>query len=176
MMQMRSAKENHPHSHDHAVEPAAKKLNKISAIGLCKCPHCRKGNMFMYRPYHLKGFARMHDECPHCGQDFQIEPGFYMLAGYIGYINFVVVICALTFSSFALFPGIPDVAIIASCIGLTLLLVPVNFRLSRSLNMHLMSGVRYNPQAGMDESGFYITPEGKLEVGGPRHEPRKDSR
>ncbi|MEM6269735.1 MAG: DUF983 domain-containing protein [Bacteroidota bacterium] len=132
--------------------------------------------MFPYRPYHLKGMGKMHDECPHCGQDFKIEPGFYMLAGYIGYINFVVVICILAFSSFALFPGVPDAALIAICIGLTLLLYPINFRLSRSVNLHLMGGVRYDPEAAQDDSGFYITPEGELKVGSSRPAPRNDSR
>jgi uncharacterized protein (DUF983 family) len=152
------------------------RLSKLASIGLCKCPRCRKGNMFMYRAYHLKGFAHMHDECPHCGQDFIIEPGFYMMAAYVGYINFVVVIVALAFSGFALFPENQDWITIALSICLTLLLVPANFRISRSLNLHLFGSVRYNPNAGKATSGFFVGPDGELRDGEPREEYRPGPR
>ncbi|MEZ4826883.1 MAG: DUF983 domain-containing protein [Bacteroidia bacterium] len=38
----------------------------------------------------------MPDECPHCGQDFVIEPGFYFGAAMISYVIqvFMIGICA----------------------------------------------------------------------------------
>lgn len=130
----------------------------------------------MYRTWHLGGFAKMHDECPHCGQDFQIEPGFYMMASYIGYINFVVMIVILAFTGFAVFPENEDYITISVCIGLTLLLMPPNFRISRSINLGLFGGIRYRPNAGKDSSGFFIGPEGELQDGDPREEYRPGSR
>jgi uncharacterized protein (DUF983 family) len=170
---------NRPSEHIGTTAPlgnSERRLSKIASIGLCKCPRCRKGNMFMYRTWHMNGFAKMYDECPHCGQDFQIEPGFYMMASYIGYINFVVMIVVLAFSGFAIFPESEDYITISACIGLTLLLISPNFRLSRSLNLSLFGGIRYHPGAGNAESGLFIGPGGDLQEGDPREEYRPKSR
>jgi len=52
----------------------------------CKCPRCRKGEMFLQQnPYRLKGFMKMYDNCEVCGQQFEIEVGFYFGAQYVSY-------------------------------------------------------------------------------------------
>ena len=44
----------------------------------CKCPRCRRGDMFENKnPYALKETMKMNKECPVCGQPFNIEVGFY---------------------------------------------------------------------------------------------------
>ena len=59
----------------------------LAAIVSLRCPRCRKGPLFLNRhPYVLKGLGEMHDECPNCGQDYVIEPGFYFGAAMISYI------------------------------------------------------------------------------------------
>jgi uncharacterized protein (DUF983 family) len=59
------------------------KKNKIAAIVAMKCPKCREGNMF-YAPI-TQGIYKMNKECPVCKQPFELEPGFYWGAMYVGY-------------------------------------------------------------------------------------------
>jgi endogenous inhibitor of DNA gyrase (YacG/DUF329 family) len=52
----------------------------------CKCPRCRKGNMFVEKnPYKLSRIMKMNENCPVCGQPFELEVGFYYGSGYISY-------------------------------------------------------------------------------------------
>ena len=51
-----------------------------------KCPHCRKGNMFLSNSsYKLKGSMKMFGHCPECGQRMEIEDGFYYGTAYVSY-------------------------------------------------------------------------------------------
>jgi len=59
------------------------KRNKIAAIVAMKCPRCREGDMFN-API-TQGIYKMNDECPLCKQPFELEPGFYWGAMYVGY-------------------------------------------------------------------------------------------
>ena len=61
---------------------------KPGALNLlkCKCPRCRKGDMFEGKnPWHLKTTMKMNKECPVCGQPLNIEVGFYYGSGYVSY-------------------------------------------------------------------------------------------
>jgi hypothetical protein len=52
----------------------------------CKCPRCRKGDMFEDKnPWHLRATMKMNRECPVCGQPLNIEVGFYFGSSYISY-------------------------------------------------------------------------------------------
>jgi uncharacterized protein (DUF983 family) len=52
----------------------------------CKCPRCRRGDMFMERSaYKLKSTLKMYENCPVCGQPFDLEVGFYYGSSYISY-------------------------------------------------------------------------------------------
>ena len=65
-----------------ADEPVPSVLNVFA----CKCPRCRKGNMFMERnPYRLRSTMKMYKECPVCKQPFDIEVGFYYGSSYVSY-------------------------------------------------------------------------------------------
>jgi len=62
------------------IEPGVLNLLK------CKCPRCRKGDMFEDKnPWHLKNTMKMNKVCPVCGQPFNIEVGFYYGSSYISY-------------------------------------------------------------------------------------------
>lgn len=64
------------------------KENKPSALNLlkCKCPRCRKGDMFEDpNPWHLKKTMKMNKECPVCAQPLSIEVGFYYGSGFVSY-------------------------------------------------------------------------------------------
>jgi uncharacterized protein (DUF983 family) len=58
----------------------------IFNLFLCKCPRCRRGDMFQDKnPWHLKNTMKMNKECPVCGQPLDIEVGFYFGSGYVSY-------------------------------------------------------------------------------------------
>ena len=51
-----------------------------------KCPRCRRGPMFTERnAWKLKKTMRMPENCPECGQPFELEVGFWYGTGYISY-------------------------------------------------------------------------------------------
>ncbi len=52
------------------------------------CPVCGRGSLF-------KGLLTMHANCPHCGEKFEREPGFFLGSIYINYgITAVVTLVA----------------------------------------------------------------------------------
>jgi uncharacterized protein (DUF983 family) len=54
-------------------------MSKLTGILKMKCPRCRQGNLFSNsNPYILKDGLKMPEKCNVCGQDFKIEPGFYI--------------------------------------------------------------------------------------------------
>lgn len=73
----------------------------------CKCPRCRKGEMFTFKnPWNLKHTMDMHETCPVCKQSFNLEPGFYYGSGWISYA-LTVAISFVTFALFWIFVGFP---------------------------------------------------------------------
>jgi uncharacterized protein (DUF983 family) len=60
--------------------------NWLRAVGLLKCPRCLKGDMFVTGTFSFKKSFDMHDNCPHCGQKYTLESGFYYGAMFISYI------------------------------------------------------------------------------------------
>lgn len=72
----------------------------------CKCPRCRRGDMFRYNnPYRLRDFMKMNDQCAVCGQVFDMEPGFYYGTSYVSYA-FTIAISAASFIAWWLLIGI----------------------------------------------------------------------
>jgi uncharacterized protein (DUF983 family) len=72
-------------------------MSKLYSVLRLKCPRCRKGNLFLKpNPYSFKGSLDMPDSCLVCGQDFKIEPGFYIGALWT---SFPIVIFIMTLLS-----------------------------------------------------------------------------
>ncbi|MEO8769651.1 MAG: DUF983 domain-containing protein [Ferruginibacter sp.] len=60
--------------------------NKLLSLFKYKCPRCRQGDMFIDKSsYKLKSFMKMYDHCSVCGQQMEIEAGFYYGTGYVSY-------------------------------------------------------------------------------------------
>ena len=71
----------------------------------CKCPRCRRGDMFTEKnPYKLRKTMKMNEVCPVCGQPFDIEVGFFFGAGIISYA-LSVALCGATFVGWWLLIG-----------------------------------------------------------------------
>lgn len=73
---------NMPVNASETQEPKPSFLNVLR----CKCPRCRKGDMFVEKnPYKLKRTMKMHEYCPVCDQPFDLEVGFYYGSSYVSY-------------------------------------------------------------------------------------------
>ena len=122
----------------------AKKMQKQKAIYKCKCPRCRQGDMFKNPSYSPK-FYEMDENCQCCGLRFQIEPGFYFGAMYFSYAFVVAIVIIESAIIYFLFNdpqmGVYTISSIASVV----LLLPLLFRYSRVLFLHLFGGISYNP-------------------------------
>lgn len=75
---------------DRQIQSATDDLRRnpsgIMAALACKCPRCRRGNMFAVKnPYRLKATMKMNERCPLCRQPFEIEVGFYYGSSYVSY-------------------------------------------------------------------------------------------
>ncbi|MEM7039278.1 MAG: DUF983 domain-containing protein, partial [Bacteroidota bacterium] len=126
-----------------------------------KCPRCREGNLFPYKTYNLGKFGIMHESCPRCDQDFRIEPGFYFGASYIGYgFNVALTLIFITVY-FTLLDHWSEWVLVGVVVGVSILMIPLNFRYSRTLMMHFFSGARYEPGSA-DRDAMYVGPDGTL--------------
>lgn len=106
----------------------------ITSILTCKCPKCRRGDMFEKGNFfHPLRFHRMNTSCKSCGQSFEPEPGFYFGAMFVSYgINTALfigvwVLLSLLVEDYSL-------STLLVLLGLTVILfLPLTFRLSRSV-------------------------------------------
>tara|TARA_B100001245_G_C22861637_1_gene414303 strand:- start:433 stop:810 length:378 start_codon:yes stop_codon:yes gene_type:complete len=110
-----------------------------------KCPRCRKGDMFQYPLYKISKFHKVHDNCPHCGMQYEIEPGFFYGAMYVSYALSVGIFLTTAFlvTMFLENPSIKTY--ILSVVIVALVLYPINFRYSRILFAHVFGGIKYDP-------------------------------
>jgi len=79
----------------------------------------------------------MHQRCTACDLDFEPEPGYFTGAMYISYALAVPMIAALTGLVYLVAPPLPPLATVLIAGGLFLPFVPVTFRASRVLWIHL---------------------------------------
>jgi rRNA maturation protein Nop10 len=70
----------------------------LSSIMANKCPQCRQGNLFIHpNPYDLRTTMRMPENCPVCGQKFELQTGFYFGTGFVSY-GLTVLFSGVTFA------------------------------------------------------------------------------
>ncbi len=120
------------------------KETKLHSILFNKCPRCHEGDFFETpNPYNLKNFDKMHKHCPHCGEDFEREPGFYFGAMYISYALYVAMIVT-SFVGFVIILNIDAIKLLYFLIPALILVMPVFFRLGRLVWANLF--VKYKPQ------------------------------
>jgi len=119
------------------------KSSKLKSIFQGTCPRCHEGRVFIHQsPYRSWSFTKMHAHCHQCGQSFDPEPGFYQGAMYVSYaltlgITFPVGVLLLFVLNVNLF------VVLGVLTFLLLVLLPVIFRLSRLVWLHLF--IRYRP-------------------------------
>jgi uncharacterized protein (DUF983 family) len=118
--------------------------SKLLAILSGKCPKCHDGDVFEYKWWQLSKFTDMNKLCPNCGVNFEVEPGFFYGAMYMsyGFSIMVMVVGGLVIYNF-----FNDPALIYYVVPITLislLFTPINFRNSRIIYLHLISGIKFN--------------------------------
>lgn len=117
----------------------------ISSVLQLKCPKCRKGDLFCnISSYQYKGFFDMPKKCTECGQDFEIETGFYYGAMYVSYALTIAITVAVFVALSVLNVFSIGVFLITDLIVL-LLALPYVFRVSRSIWIALM--IKYDKNA-----------------------------
>ncbi len=112
------------------------------SIIFMKCPRCREGNMFEKPIFSFQKTFTMYDNCPHCGQKYSLEPGFYYGAMFISYI-----LSAFTmFGLFAIVKFGLGMDVVPAFISITIVMLGSLvwfFRISRVIWLHFF--VTYAP-------------------------------
>ena len=124
------------------------KTTKLYALVNGKCPHCRRGDIFTGSLY---GFdvQRTNEICGHCGQRFEIEPGYFYAAMYVSYAMNVLEMIATGIATYIFSGGNLEfdslwlyvTVIFSGCF----FLAPFNYRYSRVILLHWLSPkISYN--------------------------------
>lgn len=122
--------------------------SKLEAVFGGRCPRCRRGKIFQYSFYHLTKFDRMFQHCPVCGLRYEIEPGYFYGAMYVSYALSGGIALAMGFLISLLLPDASEWTYVGIICPAILLFAPLNFRISRIVWLHYVSGIRYEPGAG----------------------------
>ncbi|MBK6266269.1 DUF983 domain-containing protein [Marivirga sp. S37H4] len=118
------------------------KGNKLYSIFKFKCPRCHEGQLFETPAYNLKKFQKMPERCHHCGLRYMAEPSFFDGAMYISYAMQVALIITVFVALNIL--GVAELWLILTlCIFLSVLLIPITFRLSKSAYINIF--IKYDP-------------------------------
>jgi uncharacterized protein (DUF983 family) len=122
-----------------------KKGTKLNSILTGSCPKCQEENMYKEKnPYYLSKLYDMHENCSHCGLQYQIEPSFFYGAMYVSY-GLTVAIGVAAFIIANVFMGLNLVEAFIAIIIALVLLTPVTARLSRNIYINIF--VHYDKNA-----------------------------
>lgn len=105
-------------------------LAHVLAILRLRCPRCLGGRVF-------GGLVRMNERCPVCGVHFHKEPGYFLGAMYASYFLGVGLLTTFYLITRVLFPEWPSVLSAAAAVVPYLPLIPLVFRYSRVIWMHI---------------------------------------
>jgi uncharacterized protein (DUF983 family) len=120
----------------------------ITSVLKNRCPRCRQGKLFQTdNPYDLKNNLKMNPQCPVCGQQTDLEVGFYYGTSYVSYALTVAFSVATCVAWYVLFGFSLENNNIFWWLGINSLLLiilqPPFMRLSRSLWISWF--VKYDP-------------------------------
>ena len=119
-------------------------VSKFALITNGKCPRCGSGSMFQGTAYSSKAFE-MNERCPNCDLKFEIQPGFWFGATYVTYA-IVVGVFAISSLILAYFDLFDSIWLYIVTPGVVILLLPLIFRYSRIVFLHLFGGIKFENQ------------------------------
>ncbi|MGD1848788.1 MAG: DUF983 domain-containing protein [Salibacteraceae bacterium] len=119
----------------------------LRPILLHKCPKCHEGDLFTHpNPFHINGYFDQPELCHHCGQKFEIEPGFYYGAMYVNYGASIAISVAVFVAMYVLGSPWEPIDYIVG-VGLALFLMsPYTFRSGRSIWLTIFVPYESNPE------------------------------
>ena len=92
-----------------AMEHTITKPSYLLSLFTSRCPRCRRGAMFKepnpYKKIKLSHIFDMYDNCPECGQKYDLETGFWYGTGYVSYA-LAVAISVTTFVAWMVLIGV----------------------------------------------------------------------
>lgn len=124
-------------------ESKIKNLSLGKAVLHCKCPKCRKGDLF---PVPLYSFARLTDVnsvCPECEELLAPEPDFFYGAMYISYAMSVALFITVLVAVNTLIENPSLWAYIGTVLFFNVLLLPVMLRYSKAFYLYALGRIRY---------------------------------
>lgn len=111
----------------------------LNAMLHAKCPRCRRGDLFKTSMYGFKS-QKMHEVCPHCGLRYEIEPGYFYAAMYVGYAINVALAVNIGLATYFFTNELESPWVyIFTILFFAFLLAPVNFRYSRVILLYWLS-------------------------------------
>ncbi|MCR9063018.1 MAG: DUF983 domain-containing protein [Cytophagales bacterium] len=127
-------------------------MNRIAKMGLLKsalkwkCPRCGEGELFTSRnPYKKGEMMEMHSHCEHCGLRYEREAGFFYGAMYVSYMLNIALFVNAVLIWYLFVEDLVDWRIyIGAYVLITILLVPLIYRFSRSIWLYMM--IKYEPE------------------------------
>ncbi|GAB3843090.1 DUF983 domain-containing protein [Hymenobacter jeollabukensis] len=132
--------------------------SSLLAFANQRCPRCHQGRVFKTSALNLAHFQDMHQACPVCHQHYEPEPGFYWGAMYISYAFSVAIVVAVGIATYVLGHD-PDAWVYITAVAVTtLLMVPLSFRFSRLVMLHLFAGIDYDPAVEARVTGHQWRP------------------
>ncbi|HEY4322872.1 MAG TPA: DUF983 domain-containing protein [Mucilaginibacter sp.] len=123
-----------------------KPLPEFKAAILCKCPKCRKGDMFANSMYSLRG-QKSYTNCPYCNFQFEIEPGYFYVAMFVSYGLNIAQMVILAVGTYMLTGSESPWLYVGILLGVSFLLSPFNYRYSRVILLYwLTPNLFYDPK------------------------------
>lgn len=121
-------------------------LTQFKAALQCKCPKCRKGNMFAHGMYSFWG-QKSFTNCPYCNFQFEIEPGYFYVAMFVSYGLNVAQMITFAVGTYMLTGSESPWLYVGILLGVALLLSPFNYRYSRVILLYwLTPNLYYDPK------------------------------
>lgn len=112
-------------------------MSKVLDSLKCKCPNCRKGNMFSGKGnFFLFKMPQMNKYCKKCNYKFEIETGFFYGAMYVSYALTVAVMIA-SLVVFWYFLNLSPLYVFFIIVIAAILFSTFNFRVSRSIWVYI---------------------------------------
>ena len=101
---------------------------RLVALLKQRCPHCLQGQVF---------FAtwKMNETCPHCNIKFEREDGYFMMSVFFGYAIGAAIALPICLALYLI--DAPYSWYFIATIGAFLLLLPLIFRYSRLIWLHI---------------------------------------
>ena len=132
--------------------------SKLGSILFCKCPRCRKGNMFTNSPLSIQFGRRAFVNCPVCNLKFEREPGFFEGGMYFNYALNVAILFNSGIATYYFLNDPNPYVYFGVSAFMVVLLVSFTSRLSKSLMLHLFGDVRYKPDSQIKNQEKGIIP------------------